>query len=192
MNEVAGGRWLVVGSCPRRGDVRRSNSMTWPYTGPRTWGELSREILVPSHAGRSVRMYRDLSVWQRAMDLIVVAYRLSKRFPKDELYGLTSQIRRAATSVPANIAEGQGRRYTGEFLQFLSVARGSLLELETHVFAAQRLGYLDTSDIEPCLDLAAEVGRMLSGLIRSLEARMPRGRSHRPLATGHQPQTISG
>jgi len=133
----------------------------------------------------TVRTYRDLSVWQRAMDLIVTVYGLSKRLPKDELYGLTSQIRRAATSIPANIAEGQGRRYTGEFLHFLGVARGSLLELETHLYASQRLGFLERADVDECLELATEVGKMLGGLMRRLEQRMPRASSHKPLATSH-------
>jgi len=144
---------------------------------------------MPTQTHPTVRSYRDLSVWQRAMDLIVTSYRLSKRLPKDELYGLTSQIRRAATSIPANIAEGQGRRYTSEFLQFLGVAKGSLLELETHVLASQRLGYLADGEVEECLKLAAEVGKMLGGLMRRLEQRMPRTSRHQPLATGHQSLT---
>jgi four helix bundle protein len=134
-----------------------------------------------------VRTYRDLLVWQRAMDLVVVAYRVSKRLPKDELYGLTSQIRRAATSVPANIAEGQGRRYTTEFLHFLGIANGSLFELETHVLASQRLGFLSNSDVNECLTIASETGMMLAGLRRSLENRKPRSRFHQPPTTDHRP-----
>lgn len=133
---------------------------------------------MPTSDRTIVRTYRDLTVWQRAMDLVVVAYQKSKRLPKDELYAITSQIRRAATSIPANNAEGQGRRFTREFLYFLGVARGSLLELETHILASQRLGLLDGADVNECLDIAAEVSRMLAGLMRSLESRMPRGRQH--------------
>ena len=118
---------------------------------------------MPTPARTAVRTYRDLSVWQRAMDLVVLAYQKSKQLPKDELYGLTSQIRRAATSIPANIAEGQGRRFTSEFLHFLGVARGSLLELETHLLASQRLGFLNGSDVNECLEPAGEVSRMLPG-----------------------------
>jgi four helix bundle protein len=140
---------------------------------------------MPTPARTSVRTYRDLSVWQRAMDLVVVAYQRSKQLPKDELYGLTSQMRRAATSIPANIAEGQGRRFTKEFLHFLGVARGSLLELETHVLVSHRLGFLNDSEVNECLGVAAEVSKMLSGLMRSLESRMPRGRQHPPLVTRH-------
>jgi four helix bundle protein len=135
----------------------------------------------------TVRTYRDLLVWQRAMDLVVIAYHLSKRLPKDELYGLTSQMRRAATSVPANIAEGQGRRYTTEFLNFLGIANGSLFELETHVLASQRLGFLNASDVNECLTIASETGKMLAGLRRSLENRKPRSRFNRPPTTDHRP-----
>ncbi len=133
----------------------------------------------------AVRTYRDLSVWQRAVDLVVTVYRVSKRLPKDELYGLTSQIRRAAASIPANIAEGQGRRHTGEFLHFLGVARGSLLELETHLFVSQRIGLLAEEELNEPMKLATEVGKMLGGLIRRLEDGMPRASIHKPLATSH-------
>lgn len=127
-------------------------------------------------APRTIRTYRDLTVWQRALDLVVIAYQVSKRLPKEELYGLVSQIRRAATSIPANIAEGQGRRFTREFLHFLGVARGSLLELEIHVLVSQRLGFLNSAEVDECLLVAAEVSKMLAGLMRSLESHMPRGR----------------
>lgn len=138
-------------------------------------------------SGTRVRTYRDLLVWQRAMDLVVLAYQLGKRLPKEELYGLVSQIRRAATSVPANIAEGQGRRHTAEFLNFLGIANGSLMELETHIIASQRLGFLSDVDIQKSMEAAAHVGRMLAGLVRRLEQRPPRIRNHRPLPTGHRP-----
>src|SRR5436190_6583461 len=89
-----------------------------------------------------IKSHRDLIVWQRAMDLVEAVYHLSASFPKAEIYGLTSQMRRAVVSVPANIAEGQGRRLTREYLYFLSNARGSLLELDTHLEIAARLKYL--------------------------------------------------
>ena len=108
------------------------------------------------------------------MTLVVAAYRLAAKLPKDELYGLTSQIRRAATSVPANIAEGQGRRSTGEFLQFLGIANGSLLELETHLLAAERLDMLGPADLDETLRMTGEVGRMLAGLKQALRDRKPR------------------
>ena len=89
-----------------------------------------------------IKSHRDLIAWQKAMDLVVETYKVSQDFPKEELYGLTSQMRRAAVSIPANIAEGQGRRLSGEFTHFLGNARGSLLELDTHLEISLRLGYI--------------------------------------------------
>jgi len=103
------------------------------------------------------------------MDLVELSYRVSKKLPADEKYGLVSQIRRAAVSVPANIAEGYGRRRRGDYLQHLSIANGSLKELETHFLIAYRLGHLSQVDIHPVLELAAEVGKMLGSMIRRLE-----------------------
>jgi four helix bundle protein len=114
-----------------------------------------------------------LKVWQAAMDLAEQCYLATKGFPKDELFGMTSQIRRAAASIPANMAEGQGRQHTKEFLNFVSTARGSLKELETHLILCQRVGLLKTQDMEALLKLADEISRMLSGLRRSLEAKNP-------------------
>ena len=115
-----------------------------------------------------IKSHRDLIVWQKAMDLVVAVYHATKLFPKDEAYGLTSQTRRAAISVPANIAEGQGRRLTGEYLQFPGNARGSLLELETHLEIASRLGYLEAVEHSNLQARFQEVGRLLNGLMRSL------------------------
>ena len=116
-----------------------------------------------------IKSHRDLFVWQRAMDLVVNVYRLTDGFPKTEVYALTSQIRRAVTSIPANIAEGQGRRLPKEFLYFLGNARGSLWELDTHLEAAARLGYL-TAEQHSTIQLEMdEVGRMLNGLMRSIK-----------------------
>ena len=115
-----------------------------------------------------IRSHRDLIVWQKAMDLVENVYRATDCFPKAEVYGLTSQIRRAVTSIPANIAEGQGRRLTKEFLYFLANARGSLWELDTHLESAARLGFL-TSEVHKELRLQLdEVGRILNGLMRSV------------------------
>ena len=86
--------------------------------------------------------YRDLIVWQKAMDLVQAVYKITAGFPKEELYGLTSQLRRAAVSIPSNIAEGQGRRTTGDFQRFLAIANGSLREVETQILIAKRLNYL--------------------------------------------------
>ena len=111
--------------------------------------------------------YRDLIVWQKAMDLVELVYRTSRCFPKDELYALTNQIRRAAVSIPSNIAEGQGRGGDPELLRFLRIAHGSLRELETQILIAQRLGYISVTDSAKSTEMAAEVGRLLNGLIRS-------------------------
>jgi four helix bundle protein len=116
----------------------------------------------------AVRNHRELIAWQKAMDLVVLVYKLCAGFPREELYGLTSQIRRAAVSIPSNIAEGQGRRSTKEFLNFLSVAHGSLREVETQTLIAQRLNYIDETATTAAMDLAAEVGRLLNGLSNSL------------------------
>ena len=116
-----------------------------------------------------IKSHRDLIAWQKAMDLVVETYKVSRDFPKEELYGLTSQMRRAAISVPANIAEGQGRRLSGEFIHFLGNARGSLSELETHLEIALRLGYIEQENYQPVQDQIQEVGRILNGLLRSIE-----------------------
>jgi four helix bundle protein len=121
----------------------------------------------------TVSSYRDLRVWQKAMDLVVASYELTKQFPPNELYGLVGQIRKAAVSIPANIAEGHGREHLGDYLHHLSIANGSLMELETHFLLAGRLGYLDEKPIDDLLAQTAEVGRMLAGLIRSLKTPRP-------------------
>lgn len=119
--------------------------------------------------------YRELTVWQKAMDLTAACYRLTARFPKTETYGLASQLQRAAVSVPSNIAEGAGREHTREYVNHASIARGSLLEAETHVLLAVRLGYLTESEAEPVLSLSAEVSRMLRGLIVALQRKLDEG-----------------
>jgi len=116
-----------------------------------------------------VQSYRQLIVWQKVMDFVAEVYRVTRTFPKEEMYGVTSQLRRAAVSIPSNIAEGQGRQTTGEFRQFLGHARGSLLETETQILLSERLEYLDHKTTEMLLGQAAEVGRILNGLMNSLE-----------------------
>jgi four helix bundle protein len=108
--------------------------------------------------------YQDLIAWQKAMDLAEEVYKATRGFPKHELYGLTSQLRRAAVSVPSNIAEGQGRLTPGEFKQFLGHARGSLLETETQIMLAGRLRYVSSEEMSHVIKLSAEVGRILNGL----------------------------
>lgn len=114
------------------------------------------------------RNYADLIAWQKAMDLAEAVYAASTALPSDERFGLTSQIRRAAMSIPANIAEGEGRRTRGDLRRHLSIANGSLRELETHVILARRLHYFSNEDSERLLDQASEVGRIISGLSKSL------------------------
>lgn len=110
--------------------------------------------------------YKDLIAWQKAMDLVVDIYEQTQRFPREELYGLVTQMRRAAVSIPSNIAEGQCRLTRGEFRQFLGHARGSIGELHTQVLIAQRLGYL--ANPAPVIDKLAELSRILNGLLNSL------------------------
>jgi four helix bundle protein len=121
----------------------------------------------------TVQSYRDLIVWRKSMALVKDVYLCTQDFPKAELYGLTSQLRRAVVSIPSNIAggQGQGRFSKGEFKQFLGHARGSLLELETQILIAQQLGYLPAEQVQNLLDRAAEAGRILNGLLGSLERR---------------------
>ncbi|MCP9494170.1 MAG: four helix bundle protein [Pyrinomonadaceae bacterium MAG19_C2-C3] len=116
-----------------------------------------------------MRNYSDLIAWQKAMDLVEMIYKATRLFPKEELYGLTSQLRRAAVSVPSNIAEGQGRNSINDFRRFLAIAHGSLREAETQVRIAQRLDYLSEAQAEILMSLAGEVGRLINGLGNSLE-----------------------
>ena len=113
--------------------------------------------------------YRDLIVWQKAMDLVTDIYRVTQNFPKGEIFGLISQLRMAAVSIPSNIAEGQGRLTKGEFRVFPGNARGSLSEGETQVLIAKNLDYLSQNETTRLLDLASEVGRILNGLIASMK-----------------------
>ena len=118
-----------------------------------------------------VNSYRDLLVWKAAMELAVNCYELTKGFPNTEAYGMTSQIRRASSSVAANIAEGHGRESTASYVQFLRVAQGSLKELETHVILSGRVGLMPEGGMARLLDQAEEVGKMLRALIRRLQTK---------------------
>lgn len=108
--------------------------------------------------------------------MVLASYELAKAFPVDERYGLTAQLRRAAVSIPGNIAEGHGRRHTGDYVRHLSIANGSLLELETHVHIALRLGYVSGHAVDEVSGLAARVGQMLARLIAKLELKRPGSR----------------
>src|SRR6266849_2281302 len=124
-----------------------------------------------SQPASKVLSYNDLLVWQRSMDLVEMAYRTSRTFPREEQFGLTSQLRRAVVSVPSNIAEGHGRESLGEYLHHLSIANGSLMEFETQIAISSRLGYLQADGQTRVLELSKEVGRMLAGLTRALKCR---------------------
>jgi four helix bundle protein len=116
-----------------------------------------------------VRSYRDLIVWQKAMALAALCYAKTRSFPRTEAFGMTAQIRRAAASVPANIAEGNGRELTGSYIQSLRVSQGSLKELETHVLLAQTVELMDRVDAEQILEMSEQVGKLLRSLIRALQ-----------------------
>lgn len=115
-----------------------------------------------------IQSHRDLVVWQKAMEMTVEVYRLTEGFPRSEIYGLTSQVRRAAASVPANIAEGQARGTTRDYAHFLSVARGSLMETETFLTLSLRLGYLTEDASASTLALITEISKMLTALRNKL------------------------
>ena len=114
------------------------------------------------------RSYKDLVAWQKAMDLVTATYRATAAFPREEQFGLTSQLRRAAVSIPSNIAEGQGRLSEKEFRHFLGQARGSLMEVETQLQIAQNLGYTQLLQTSELLKACGEVGRILNGLLASI------------------------
>ena|SRR5216110_1086115 len=126
----------------------------------------------PRRLSGPVRGYRDLIVWQDSMDLVVSIYRITATFPKEERYSLVSQLQRAAVSVPSNIAEGHGRSRTGDYLRHLSVAVGSLSEVETQIQIARRLEYIAEDDQSRLLDSCNAIAKMLGGLIRSLRRRL--------------------
>lgn len=119
-----------------------------------------------------IASYRDLRVWQSAMDMAQSIYKITGQFPPSEIYGLSSQMRRAAISVPSNIAEGHARDSTKEYLRFISVAMGSLAELETQVMLSERLKYFDEEVFNKSLEQTSEVGRMLRGLQQALKAKL--------------------
>ena len=119
-----------------------------------------------------IKSYKDLKTWQKAMDLVLFVYGSTKLFPKDEIYGLTSQMRRAAVSIPSNIAEGSERGSTRDFMRFLKVAKSSLAELETQMLIAMKLDYLVTEKYFAFSQNAAEVGRMINGLLNKLEDKL--------------------
>ncbi len=119
-----------------------------------------------------VTHYKELLVWQKAMDLADIVYDISRSFPKEEQYGMTSQIRRAVISIPSNLAEGHARSSTREFLQFIAIAKGSLAELETQALLAERWGYIEPEQLNDAMARSDEVNRMLTGLQKSLKEKL--------------------
>ena len=119
-----------------------------------------------------VKSYRDLLVWQRAMELVEVVYEVTAKLPARESFGLTSQLQRAAVSVPSNIAEGHARESTREYLRFLRTSRGSLAELETQLLLCERLKLLSADDIAQSISISDELGKMIRGVQRSLSERL--------------------
>jgi four helix bundle protein len=119
-----------------------------------------------------IQSFRDLDVWQRSMDLSVLIYRLTQEFPRDEIFGLTSQLRRASVSIPSNIAEGQGRLNTREFRQFLSIARGSNCELRAQLGIARELGFGNQKLLDESEGLSRRIGQMISKLLSVLKLKL--------------------
>jgi four helix bundle protein len=119
----------------------------------------------------ALKSYRDLLVWQKSTDLVVAVYQVAKKLPPTERYGLMAQMQRAAVSIPSNISEGYGRSHRGDYLHHLSVANGSLKEVETQLILSTRLGFLREAEIEEGMQLADEVGRMLASLMQKLGVR---------------------
>jgi four helix bundle protein len=132
--------------------------------------------------------YRDLEVWKKGIDLVVSIYHLTADFPGQEKFGITSQIQRAAVSIPANIAEGYGRTHRGDYLHHLSIARGSLAEVETHLTLVVRLGFASRERVLETWNLAQDVGKMLTKLIASLEPK-PHCVSAKPETRNPKPET---
>jgi four helix bundle protein len=132
-----------------------------------------------------IQSYRDLRVWQAGMDLVENVYRMTKAFPRQELYGLTSPMQRASVSIPSNIAEGHTREHTGEYLQHLSIAQSSLAELETQLEIAIRLGYVGSDEMQATTKQASALGRQLYALRNSLTRSRPPTPGPRPPTPGN-------
>lgn len=133
----------------------------------------------------TITSYRDLDVWKKSRALVSRIYKLTATFPRDELYGLVSQMRRSAISIPSNIAEGKSRRTLGDYNRFLDIAYGSLAEIETQLFIACDLGYTTEREISPLFADYAEIGRMINGLMNSLAQVTPEARNLKPEALKH-------
>ncbi len=120
-----------------------------------------------------MRSHHNLDAWKKSVDFVVMIYKMTESFPKEEKFGLTSQIRRASVSIPANIAEGAARKSDKEFLQFLFISQGSASEVETEIIIAYRLGFLSESNYESLNKSLDDIGRMITGLSNHLKRKMP-------------------
>ena len=116
-----------------------------------------------------LKNFKELNVWKKSYSLCLYIYKMTKNYPKEELYGLVSQLRRVAVSIPSNIAEGYGRKTTADYLRFLYISYGSVCELETQILLSGDLDYININTLEETIENIAEVERMLKGLITSLE-----------------------
>ena len=116
-----------------------------------------------------MKSYKELIVWQKSIELVIQIYKVTKTFPKEEVYGLTSQTQRADVSIPSNIAEGHDRNSSKEFVQFLYISRGSLAELETQILIAEKLGYMNQEEKTSILNNCYEIGKMINGLLKSIK-----------------------
>lgn len=133
---------------------------------------MAEVLRVESRESGVVKSYRDLLVWQKSMSFVTEVYRHLESFPKQEQYGLVSQIKRSSLSIPSNIAEGSSRRSTKEFLHYINIATGSLAEVETQLQIANNLNYLDADTLKNMLGHTDEISRMLQGLYHSLEKKL--------------------
>jgi four helix bundle protein len=131
------------------------------------------------------KSFRELLVWQKGIQLSVLVCRLSKQFPREETYGLSNQMHRAAVSIPSNIAEGAGRLNTREYKQYLGVARGSSFELQTQLTIARELGFGDIEQLREAASACDEIGRMLFGVIQALDARREKSTDVSPPSHSH-------
>ena len=120
-----------------------------------------------------IKSFKDLVVWQKAMDLAAEVYRLAKKLPKEERYALADQLRRSASAIPSNIAEGFGRETGKDYANFLVIARGSVFETETHLLLCVRIHYLEAEEVQPTLSLIAEVGKMINSVLSMLRSPSP-------------------
>jgi four helix bundle protein len=117
----------------------------------------------------TIKSYKDLTVWRKSMDLVREVYTLTRMLPSEEMHGLSGQMRRAAVSIPSNIAEGHARNSAKEYARFLSIARGSVAELETQLHLCPMLGYVRNEKIKPCIEMLDEIGRMTAAIVKSLK-----------------------